>query len=230
MSYCRTLIVEDDPHILDVVEFLLVEEDHLVDRATDGATGWARFQRQRYGLVILDLGLPGLHGWDLFRYIRDHSPEQAVIMLTAMGEEEHRVKGLGMGADDYIPKPFSNDELVMRVRNLLRRCPPPPEVLRYGGLRYYPDEKRVTLHDHNLEIPTHELRLLEVLLRQPGRIFSRDILLDEMYGVHTECNDRTVDQAVTRLRRKLKGAVQTGSIIQSVYGMGYKLGTEGEGA
>lgn len=223
---CRTLIIEDDPHILDVVEFLLVEEDHQVDRATDGILGWKLYRKQRYGLVVLDLGLPGIPGLQLFERIRDHSPEQAVIMLTAMGEEEHRVRGLRMGADDYIPKPFSNDELVMRIRNLLRRCPPPPEQFQFGGLRFYPGENRLTLHDRETPLPLHEMRLLETLFRQPERTFSRDQLLDAMYGCQNEFNDRTVDQAVTRLRRKLRSASSSGDLIESVYGLGYRLGKE----
>lgn len=223
---CRTLMVEDDPHILDVVEFLLQEEGHLVDRATEGHMGWNLFQQHSYGLVILDLGLPGIPGLKLFEKIRAEKQDQAIIMLTAMGEEEHRVKGLTLGADDYIPKPFSNEEFVARVRNILRRCPPPPSFLKLGEIRLYPEEGHVTLCHQPIDLPSHEFRLLKTLMRHRSKTFTRDQLLDAMYGSESEFGDRAVDQAVTRLRRKFRNTLPSGSIIQSIYGLGYRLGQE----
>lgn len=220
---CRSLLVEDDPHVADVVEFLLRELDHQVDRAADGTRGWEIFRGGRYGLVVLDLGLPGLPGLEVFRRVRERRPEQAVVLLTARAEEEDRVRGLNLGADDYITKPFSNAEFQARVRNLLRRCPPDPVRLRAGGLELEPDTGRVWAGGKMLDLPAHEFRLLEALMRHPGQTFSRDRLLDRMYGANAAPADRAVDQAAARLRRKLRGRLGGDGAVESVYGLGYRL-------
>lgn len=219
----NTLIIEDDPHIADVVDFLLREQQHRVDRAVDGREGWRIFQRQTYHLVILDLGLPGIPGLELFRSMRELKPDQPVIMLTARGEEPDRVKGLNLGADDYITKPFSNPELVARVHNLLRRCPPPVRLISYESLILYPDREEVTVNGIPLPLPAHEFRLLRTLMRHPGRMYSRDRLIERMYAPGADISDRAVDQAVARLRRKLRGVLKNGDPIEAVYGRGYRL-------
>lgn len=219
----KTLLVEDDPQVADVVEFLLRELSHRVDWAEDGTKGWSLYRGGRYGLVVLDLGLPGLPGMEVFRRIREQAPSQLVVILTARGEEEDRVRGLNSGADDYVAKPFSNPEFQARVRNLLRRCPPPPERLRAGGLCVEPFTGRVWVGGLEVELPAHEFRLLETLLRHPRQTFTRDRLLDHMYGVHATPADRAVDQAVARLRRKLRSGLDGDGAVESVYGTGYRL-------
>lgn len=219
----RLLMVEDDPHISDVVEFLMQEEGHQLDRATDGRQGWALYQKNRYALVLLDLGLPGIGGWELFERIRGRQPEQPLVMLTAQGEEPERVKGLTLGADDYIAKPFSNPELVARVRNLLRRTRPLPEQLICGPLRLFPESGELTVRGRELILPPHEFALLRVLMTHSSRVFSRETLLDHMYDGIAECNDRTVDQAVKRLRKKLKPLLDGENAIETHYGLGYRI-------
>ncbi|MDA3875175.1 MAG: response regulator transcription factor [Kiritimatiellae bacterium] len=224
----NTLIIEDDPHIADVVDFLLREQQHRVDRATDGRQGWQLFQRQSYHLVILDLGLPGIPGLELFKNMRERKPDQPIIMLTARGHEPDRVKGLNLGADDYITKPFSNPELVARVHNLLRRCPPPVHTLSHESLILYPDREEVTADGRPFPLPAHEFRLLQTLMKQPGRLYSRDQLIQHMYAPGSDISDRAVDQAVARLRRKLRSVLMGGDPIEAVYGRGYRLLTEEE--
>ncbi|MDF3128433.1 response regulator transcription factor [Kiritimatiellaeota bacterium B1221] len=219
----RILLIEDDPHIADVVVFLLEEQGHRVDRATDGRIGWGLYQKGNYALVILDLGLPGMHGWELLPKIRDLQPAQALILLTALGEEPERVKGLTLGADDYITKPFSNPELVARVRNLLRRVPPLPELRVYGPIRLWPEKGEVTVNGVSLTLPLHEFRLLECLMSQVRQIFSRELLLLHMYGDELDVTDRAVDQAVKRLRKKIQRLVPDFDGIETVYGQGYRL-------
>lgn len=222
----RTLIIEDDPHIADVVEFLLREQRHQVDRATEGRLGWQLFQKRTYHLVILDLGLPGIPGLELFERMRAQKPDQPVIMLTAKGEEPDRVKGLTMGADDYIAKPFSNAELVARAANVLRRCPPPVTRFQHGPLVLYPDREEVTVEGQPLILPAHEYRLLHTLMQQPGRLYNRDQLLDRMYAPGADISDRAVDQAVARLRRKLRKRLDGVDPIEAVYGGGYRFSPE----
>jgi DNA-binding response OmpR family regulator len=220
---CRTLVVEDDPHIADVVEFLLKEEQHHVVRASDGTEGWKRFCRQAFDMVILDLGLPGIPGLDLFQRMREREAEQPILMLTARGEEEERVKGLTLGADDYITKPFSNPELVARIRNVLRRCPPRKSILHCGPFRLDVDHHGLELSGQPVALPIHEFRLLEALLKRTRQTFTREQLMVHMYGPETECNDRTVDQAVTRLRRKISSLLPGENPIRTVYGIGYRF-------
>lgn len=219
----RILIIEDDPHISDVVAFLMEEEGHRVDRATDGRLGWEMYQKGRYTLVILDLGLPGIHGLDLFIKIRSFQPEQGLIMLTALGEEPERVRGLDLGADDYIAKPFSNAELKARVRNLLRRCSPLPEKMRWGPLVLLPESAELHVEGEPMTLPLHEFRLLQCLMQQPGRIYSREQLMDAMYAPDAAITDRAVDQSVTRLRRKLRKFLNNRNPIETEYGLGYRM-------
>ncbi len=219
----RILLIEDDPHIADVVAFLMEEDGHRVDRATDGRLGWELFQKNRYALVILDLGLPGMHGWEVLENIRDLQPGQALILLTAQGEEPDRVKGLTLGADDYIAKPFSNAELKARVRNLLRRVPPRPEVRVHGPIRLRPESGEVTVNGGELLLPPHEFRLLDRLMSHLGQVFTREQLLERMYGEEVDITDRAVDQAVKRLRKKIQKRAPEFDGIETVYGQGYRL-------
>lgn len=219
----RLLMIEDDPHISDVVVFLMEEEGHRVDRATDGQQGWEMYQQRPYALVILDLGLPGMHGWDLLVRIRNFQPAQGLMILTAQGEEPERVKGLNLGADDYMAKPFSNPELKARVRNLLRRCAPLPEKMRVGPFELIPESGEFRVQGVPLPLPAHECRLLQRLMRQPGRIYSREQLMDAMYAREAEIGDRAVDQSVTRLRRKLRHLLGNRDPIETEYGLGYRL-------
>jgi two-component system response regulator BaeR len=220
----RVLLVEDDPHIADVVAFLLAEAGHSPRRAADGSEGWRVYQEWSPDLVILDLGLPGIPGLDLFRCIRGLRADQPVIMLTARGETAARVKGLELGADDYIAKPFDNAELAARVRNLLQRCPPRSRTLQRGPLRLEPESFRLEVNGVPLTLPRNECRMLAVLMSQPERVFSREQLLLKMYPDPGEVADRAVDQAAARLRRRLQPRLAGINPIVAEYGIGYKLG------
>jgi DNA-binding response OmpR family regulator len=188
---------------------------------------------QQPDLVILDWMLPGLDGLEVLRRLRQTSPVP-VLMLTARGEEMDRVVGLEVGADDYLTKPFSMRELLARVRALLRRMSHVQQILdqdrqrdtetvRYAGLRLEPDGFRASLDGTPLELTRTEFELLHLLLRNPGRAFSRSYLLDAVWGEHYVTGDRSVDNSILRLRRKL-GAL--GDQIETVWGVGYRLRAE----
>ena len=224
------LLVEDTPDLAAVIERELRAVGYDVARAGDGLTALERFGAVQPALVILDWMLPRLDGLEVLRQLR-RSSATPVLMLTARGEETDRVVGLELGADDYLTKPFSMRELVARVRALLRRAEllqqtahadraQPAELLVYGALRLDPAAHRVTLDDAEIDLSPTEFGLLQLLLRSPGRAFSRAYLLDTIWGQSYVGGDRSVDNAMLRLRKKL-GAV--GDAIETVWGVGYRL-------
>ena len=222
------LIVEDDPNTLEIVELYLRRDGHKVLKSQDGAEGLRLAREARPDLVVLDLMLPGMDGTEVCRALRDES-ETPVVMLTARVEEEDRLTGLDLGADDYITKPFSPRELAARVRAVLRRTARDdlsqgPAELAYGDVKLdmrlravYANHKQVTL------TPT-EFRLLVMLIREPGRIFTREQIIDRVFGYDFDGFDRTVDAHVSNLRRKLGASSDGSGYIHTVYGVGYKFG------
>ena len=229
----RILIVDDEPHIVDVVEYMLREQGFDILTAADGETALQRCTDSPPDLVILDLGLPGLPGLDLLRRLRAERPGLPAIILTARGEEIDRVLGLELGADDYVTKPFSARELAARVRAVLRRtptangsAPPAPDTLSHGPLRVDPNDLSVTYDGAVLTLTRAEFRLLECLARYPARVFTRDALIDQLYdGAHV-VTDRSVDACVKRLRHKFAEIHPTLDPIQTVHGLGYKLNAD----
>ncbi|HSJ56592.1 MAG TPA: response regulator transcription factor [Anaerolineae bacterium] len=224
------LLIEDEVELARVVARELEAAGYTVLRTTDGRSALDAFARARPDLVILDWMLPGLDGLEVLRRIR-HESGVPVLMLTARGEEVDRVLGLEVGADDYVTKPFSMRELIARVRALLRRLThvqqvladdraPQVDAIHYEGLTLDPAGYRAVLEGQPLDLTRTEFDLLHFLLRHPGRVFSRAYLLDAVWGAHYVTGDRSVDNAVLRLRRKL-GAL--GDCIETVWGVGYRL-------
>lgn len=224
------LLVEDAQELAQVIIRELEGDNYRVLHAADGLTGLSLHEREQPDLIILDWMLPKLDGLDLLRHIRQSSAVP-VLMLTARGEEADRVIGLEVGADDYLTKPFGIRELVARVRALLRRMERVQSivaadrdragtVISYGSLALDPDGYQATLEGRPLELTRTEFDLLHLLLRNPGRAFGRAYLLDTVWGESYVAGDRSVDNAVLRLRRKL-GSL--GEAIETVWGVGYRL-------
>jgi DNA-binding response OmpR family regulator len=224
------LLIEDEPDLARVLLRELEAAGYQVFHAADGWTALDLHGSRRPDLVILDWMLPGLDGLEVLRRIRRTSAVP-VLMLTAKGEEIDRVMGLEVGADDYLSKPFSMRELMARVRALLRRIEhlqqilaedrrKDPTVLTYAGLILEPEAYHATLAGTPLELTRTEFDLLHFLLRNPGRAFSRAYLLDAVWGEHYITGDRSVDNAILRLRRKLG---PLGQAIETVWGIGYRL-------
>jgi two-component system phosphate regulon response regulator PhoB len=222
------LVVEDEQDILDVVEYNLAEEGFRVVRAEDGLTAMEKVRRERPDAVVLDLMLPGLDGKEVCRRIRQdeeirHIP---VIMLTARADEIDRIVGLELGADDYLTKPFSPRELVLRVKALMRRTRPEPEKpssLRYPGLTIDPERHRVEVEGHEVELTATEFKLLHHLASRTGRVQTREMLLDEVWGYPYEGYARTVDTHVRRLRKKLGSQKDR---VETIRGVGYRFREE----
>ncbi len=217
------LVVEDEPEIARLVRAYLEREGFRVEVAADGEQALASIAQRRPDVVVLDLMLPGLDGWEVCRRIRDGS-RAAVIMLTARDAVEDRVRGLELGADDYVTKPFSPRELVARVRAVLRRNRwGGREVLRVGGLVVDFRRRRVRTSGRAVRLTDTEWRLLEALGSQPGHVFTRWQLIDHVYGEAFEGFERTVDVHVKNLRQKLEPDPRQPRYILTVHGVGYKL-------
>ena len=226
----KILLVEDALDLAEVIARDLRAEGYEVLHAADGLTALQLHAKHEPALVILDWMLPKLDGLEVLRQIRQSAPTP-VLMLTARTEETDRVVGLEVGADDYLTKPFGMRELIARVHALLRRIErvqaireadrePEREVLRYAGLTLDPQGYEALLEGASLELTRTEFGLLHLLLRNPGRVFSRNYLLDTVWEQNYIAGDRSVDNAILRLRRKLG---PLGEAIETVWGVGYRL-------
>jgi len=228
------LIVEDETDIADLVKYHLDKEGLAARTLGDGKQALDLIAREPPDLIILDLMLPGLDGFEVCRRLRGNTATQhiPIIMLTARAEEVDRVVGLELGADDYVSKPFSPRELVARVKAVLRRVAVPatpseaPVVL--GNLRLDPARHEVTKGDQPLDLSAMEFKLLEFFLRHRGRVFSRTQLLDFVWGQDRFVEPRTVDVHIRRLREKVEDDPRRPLLILTVRGMGYKCRDERE--
>jgi phosphate regulon transcriptional regulator PhoB len=225
MAKPAVLVVEDDVDILGLITYNLQTSGFDVAAAQDGYEALALARRRAPDLIILDLMLPGLDGFEVCRELKraDSTRKIPVLMLTARGEEVDRIVGLELGADDYVVKPFSPRELILRVRAILKRSIPeeaPAAVWRREGLSVDFQAHRVLVDDQEITLTATEFRLLGELIRNQGKVQSRDHLLDKVWGYHFEGYARTVDTHVRRLRQKLGPYAE---LIETLRGVGYRL-------
>lgn len=217
----RILIVEDEPRLSAVLRDYLQAAGYTCQQVFDGNAAVPAFQQHPPDLVILDLMLPNRDGIDICRELRALS-DVPVIMVTARVEEIDRLLGLDLGADDYVCKPFSPREVVARVHTVLRRHRHVPvATASQQGLSIDDAACRASLHGHDLGLTLVEFRLLRTLAAQPGRVYSRDQLMDQLYDDHRIVTDRTIDSHVKNLRRKLGDVGE--EWIRSIYGVGYRF-------
>ncbi len=226
------LVVDDDATVRDVVGRYLGEAGYRVDLAADGPTGLRAARERRPDVVVLDLMLPGMNGLDLCRALRRAGERPPIVMLTALGEEDDRVRGLELGADDYVTKPFSPRELVLRVGSVLRRSRPAepvgaaPAALVDGALRVDPAARAAALGGTPLALTAREFELLAFLMAYPGRAFTRAELLAQVWG--WEFGDQsTVTVHVRRLREKVEVDPTRPRRIATIWGTGYRYDREG---
>jgi phosphate regulon transcriptional regulator PhoB len=226
----RILIIEDDRDIVELVRYNLANEGFQVAAAFDGNSGLVSLKKSPPDLLLLDLMLPKMSGLDICREIRKEESlnRLPVLMLTARGDEADRVVGLEMGADDYVTKPFSPRELIARVKALLRRAEPPadsPRVLEIDKLAIDPASYRVTHAGKPVPLSTLEFRLLYYLASRPNRVFTRDQLLDAVWGTDRFVTPRSVDVYVRRLREKIETDPENPHHLKTVRGAGYLFET-----
>jgi len=222
----RVLVVEDEESYREALSFLLEREGFEVTVAATGPDALAAFERSGADIVLLDVMLPGLPGTEVCRRLRQVS-QVPVIMVSARDEEIDKVVGLELGADDYVTKPYSPRELLARVRAVLRRAAEAPDVdpqvLEAAGVRMDVERHVVTLHGAPLTLPLKEFELLEVLLRNAGRVLTRGQLIERIWGADYVGDTKTLDVHVTRLRAKIEDDPKAPQLLLTVRGLGYKL-------
>ena len=232
-SPARLLVVEDDDTIRETIAEALTTEGFVVDAVSSGNGALEHFKgspdKQPCDLVLLDLMLPGVSGLDVCRYVRRRGFSTPIIVVSARDSETDRVVGLEVGADDYLVKPFGMRELVARCRALLRRSSRGgeggvQEVLKFGSLTLYPEECRVTRDGKEVNLSPKEYRLLEVFMQNPKRVWSRDKLLERVWGIDFMGDSKTVDVHIRWLREKLEANPSAPTLILTVRGFGYRFG------
>lgn len=227
ISAPHILIVEDNTELSTSLMLYLESEDYRVTLAEDGETGREEATRlPGYDLIVLDAKLPDRSGFEILRKARTQGVRTPVLMLTGLGDHEHKMRGFQLGADDYLTKPFDTDELLARIDALLRREAQASEesgTFRVGGLDVNIDEKTVTRDGEPVALTDLEYALLEYLLRRRGRTATREQILRDVWDLPSEVETRTIDRHVNALRDAMDGSDETTWAIQSVYGIGYKL-------
>ena len=238
MNKTRILIVDDEPSVREVAQRYLERDGYTVTTAATGTEGWQLIEsagnggKGKFDLVVLDVMLPGLDGFDILKRVRANS-DLPIIMLSARTEELDRIAGLERGADDYVPKPFSPRELVSRVKAVLRRtqpfAPTTDKELALVGITLKPDTRRVIVDGKEKELTVKEFDLLWFLMRHPRQVFSREQLLEQVWGFAEYIDLSTVTVHMHRLREKIEPDSAKPTRLMTVWGVGYKLAAE-EGA
>ncbi len=223
------LLVEDEPAIRDAIALALRDEGYEVLVAEDGHTALSMVNRfPNIDLIVLDVMLPCINGLDLCRLLRHEGNGVPVLMVSAKGSESDRVVGLEVGADDYLSKPFGTRELIARCRALIRRCRNDYRlqgmVYRFGEITMYPQECRVTVRGDEVSLSPKEFRLLELFMSQPRRVWSREQLLERIWGTDFMGDSKTVDVHIRWLREKLEADPSDPKYLVTVRGFGYRLG------
>ena len=223
----KILVVDDDPNVVKLVRLYLERDGHEVLTANDGVTGLELARDEQPSLIVLDLMLPRMDGMEVCRTLRAES-SVPIIMFTAMVEEDDRLAGLDLGADDYLTKPFSPRELAARVRAVLRRTARDrddagPGLLEFGPFAVDLRQRTVRVDGTPVALTPTEFRLITLLVREPGRTFTREQIIDRVFGYDFDGFDRTVDAHMSSLRRKVDAVLGTAKRIQTVYGSGYRL-------
>ena len=223
------LIIDDEPYLLEKIQSLLVSEHYTVETAADGRQGLEKIWNDTYDLILLDIMLPGMDGLKILADLREDGITTPVLMLTAKGDIEDKVKGLNLGADDYLAKPFSPAELLARVRALLRRGVTGTPVIEVGDIRLNTVSREVTRDDQPLQLTAKEFALLEFLLHNRGRAVSRFTLAEHVWGDNFDpfSMSNFIDVHMSKLRKKLKTSEEE-PIIKTIRGFGYLIDRDGK--
>lgn len=217
------LLVEDDDVLAPLVVRHLEESGFVIHWARDGEAAWDHLESHSADLAILDIMLPGEDGLSLCRRFRKRFPATAIIMVTARGEESDRILGLDLGADDYLPKPFSLWELEARIKAVLRRAGGKAEPVEEGPLRLDANRRTASFHGQTLDLTRTEFDLLAKFAAEPGRVFTRDLLLDCVKGGESDAFDRAIDTHISNLRKKIGDDPRSPAHLKTVWGIGYRF-------
>lgn len=224
------LIVEDDSDLSELIKIQLTDNDYEIEQAFNGRIALNKALENRYSLIILDVMLPEIDGFEICKSIRKEDRQIPILMLTAKAEEADKIMGLEYGADDYLTKPFSIKELIARVKALLRRASATEtedssklDQMDFGDLVIYPKKRSVQLQDELIELTSKEFELLLLFANNPGRAYSRQELLDVVWGYQYSGYSHTVNSHINRLRSKIEKNPSEPKYITTVWGMGYKF-------
>lgn len=228
MANEKILVVDDEEHILELISFNLTNNGYKVIKANNGIDAVRLAIEEKPKLILLDLMIPGKDGYDVCREVRSNSEIRniPIIMLTAKSEELDKILGLELGADDYITKPFSVRELLARVKAVLRRfsvVEPESSVLVFGNLKADFEKREIHVKDKKLDLTLKEFELLEILIRNKGKILTRDTLLDKIWGYEYIGETRTVDVHIRYLRKKVEEDDKNPKLIETIRGVGYRF-------
>ena len=222
----KVLIVDDEPTIVEFIKINLEKADFIVLTAADGESALEVAAKEQPDLIVLDIMLPGKDGFEVCRELRQTS-SVPVIMLTACGDDIDKVLGLELGADDYLTKPFNPRELVARIKAVLRRAEPKvtmdTEVISRGRIQLDLDRHKVEAGGKQVDLTPKEFELLELLMRSPGRVFSREVLLEQLWGYDFFGDSKTIDVHIRRLREKVEEDPSSPTHVLTVWGVGYKF-------
>lgn len=226
----RILIIEDSEELAELLALHLRDLSYFVQLAFDGLSGLELARQDDFNLVVLDLMLPGLDGIEVCRQLRNQNVYTPILMLTSKSSELDRVLGLEMGADDYVTKPFSIQELMARIKAILRRVkaientcePPPSSLIKRKNLLIDLEKRRVLVKEKQIDLTAREFDLLTHFAKHPGRVFSRTQLLDQVWGYGYEGYEHTVNSHINRLRMKIEEDHSAPDYIQTVWGVGYR--------
>lgn len=218
------LVVDDEFEMRQLLRIYLLQEDYQVEEAENGLEAWEKIKKNDYDLMILDVMMPKMDGWQTIEMVRKTS-NIPILMLTAKGSTQDKVTGLSAGADDYLVKPFEEAELMVRVQALLRRTQSnkmDDDLLKYEGVVLNLSSRNVTFEGKKINLTHTEFDLLEALIKHKGKVLSREQLVDLIWGIEFQGEDRTVDSHIKNLREKLRSAGVERAFIQTVWGIGYK--------
>ena len=219
----KIMIVEDDENIRELLEMYFTKAGFSVITAENGREALELFKREKPHLVILDLMIPMIDGITVAKEIRRES-NTPILMLTAKAEEEDRIKGLEVGADDYVTKPFSPKEVVLRVKNILKRTYPDEKIIKIKDLEIFPKEMKVYQNGKEIPLTAKEFKIIFAMATKPGTVFSREKIMDEIYTEYDDVVfDRTIDVYIKNIRKKLGDNPKNPRYIESVYGAGYRM-------
>lgn len=223
----KILIVDDEASIVTLLRYHVEQAGFVVDTASDGLTAIQKAESNTYRLILLDIMLPEMDGLEVCRYLRRNENMTPILMLTALGEEENKITGLDLGADDYITKPFSPKEVISRIKAVLRRVAPTIEedeqALVNGDLIVYPDKFEAELKGKRLTFTKKEFELLDFLMKHKGKVLSRDQLLNQVWDYSFAGDTRIVDVHISRLREKIEPKLKKPIYITTIRGLGYKM-------
>lgn len=219
------LVVDDEMEMRQLLRIYLQQENYLVDEAVNGQEAYQKIVNNEFDLMILDVMMPVMDGWETIEKVRKVS-NIPIILLTAKGLVQDKVTGFTIGADDYLVKPFDEDELMVRIKALLRRTQKETgnnQILQYKGVMINPLSRIVSFQNNPINLTQTEFDLLEVLVKYRGKVFSREQLVEQVWGIEFTGDDRTIDSHIKNLREKLVSSGLDKSFIKTVWGIGYKV-------